>query len=95
VAVRSDTPGIELTTRQVGSSLYLFAVRRSAGTSEVRFSGLPSRFSSGRGLFEYVQQPLPPPITSGHQTLRPVTVENGSFQDWFALHDTHVYRFPG
>jgi hypothetical protein len=93
--VRSDTPGIELTTRQVGSSLYLFAVRRRAGTSEVRFSGLPSRFSSGRLLFDYVQQPLPPPITSGHQTLRPVTVQNGSFQDWFALHDTHVYRFPG
>jgi hypothetical protein len=30
---------------------------------------------------------------AGHQTLRPVTVENGSFQDWFALHDTHIYRF--
>jgi hypothetical protein len=65
--------------------------------SRVKFTGLPGGLSSGQVLFEYEQRPLPPPITAGHQVFRRVDVANGSFSDWFALHDVHVYRFalPG
>ena len=48
----------------------------------------------GEVLFEYEQRPLPPPIVAGHQVFRSVDVAGGSFSDWFALHDAHVYRFP-
>jgi hypothetical protein len=44
-------------------------------------------------FFEYVQEPPPPPIDPGHQVFRQVAVTAGSFSDWFALHDAHVYRF--
>jgi hypothetical protein len=27
------------------------------------------------------------------QVFRGVTVDSGSFRDWFAPHDVHVYRF--
>jgi hypothetical protein len=42
-------------------------------------------------LFEHVQQPLPP--GGGHQAPRPIAVSKNGFQDWFAPHDVHVYRF--
>jgi NADPH:quinone reductase-like Zn-dependent oxidoreductase len=53
--------------------------------------------SPGEVLFEYEQRPLPPPIVADHQVFRRVEVAGGSFSDWFALHDVHVYRFalPG
>jgi hypothetical protein len=44
-------------------------------------------------LFEYTQQPPPPPIQPGYQNHRPIAVQNGTFSDWFAPHDAHVYRF--
>ena len=44
-------------------------------------------------LFEYIQDPLPPPIVAGHQVFRPIAVSGGAFSDWFAPHDVHVYRF--
>jgi len=75
----------------------MIAVRRSGGVSRVKFSGLPAGVSGGEVLFEYEQRPLPPPIVAGHQVFRRVDVAGGSFSDWFALHDVHVYRFqlPG
>ena len=94
LAVRTSARGIDLVARRAGRFLYVIAVRRSGTASRVRFSGLPTAITGGRVLFEYVQEPLPPPIQPGHQVFRPVTVRRGSFSDWFAVHDVHVYRFP-
>jgi len=45
---------------------------------QVEFSGLPQDMTAGDVLYE---EP------------RAVTVTNGSFTDWFAPFDVHVYRF--
>jgi hypothetical protein len=96
--VKTATPAIELITRRTAQFLYVIAVRRGGTTSVVKFTGLPRRkngrpITAGRVLFEYVQQPLPPPIEPGHQTHRPIAARDGGFSDWFAPHDVHVYRF--
>jgi hypothetical protein len=84
---------IELVTRQTDRFLYVLAVRRGGGTSQIRFSGLPKSIKGGQVLFEYVQDPPPPPIVPTNQKFRSVAVAGGSFRDWFAPHDVHVYRF--
>jgi hypothetical protein len=96
-AVRTATTGVELAAREVDGFLYVIAVRRSGGVSRVRFTGLPAGVTDGEVLFEYEQRPLPPPITSGHQVYRRIPASSGSFSDWLAAHDVHVYRFalPG
>lgn len=91
--VKASAAGIEFVTREAGGFLYLIAVRRAGITSLVRFSGLPGHIVGGRVLFEYVQEPPPPPIESGHQVFREIAVAGGGFSDWFATHDVHVYRF--
>ena len=97
-AVTSDAADVEIATRTDGNFLYVLAARRSNDlTSQVSFSGLPSKndgtqITGGQVLFEYIQDPLPPPITP-HQVFRSVTVSNGGFRDWFGPHDVHVYRF--
>jgi hypothetical protein len=93
LAVKASVPGVELVAREAGSVLTIIAVRRGGTVGRVKFSGLPKQVSGGRVLFEYVQQPPPPPIQPGHQVFRPVDVSGGSFSDWFAPHDVHVYRF--
>ena len=99
-AVKASASDVELVTRQDASFVYVIAVRRSAATtSVVTFSGLPARhdgqqIGGGQALFEYVQDPLPPPIQAGEQTFRNVDVTDGGFSDWFGPHDVHVYRFP-
>jgi hypothetical protein len=93
-AVKATVAGIELLAREAGGFLYLIAVRRAGTTSLVRFTGLPGHITGGRVLFEYVQEPPPPPIQAGHQVFREIAVKGGSFSDWFATHDVHVYRFP-
>src|SRR5262249_3640047 len=84
---------------QTKDFVYVSAARRGGSTSQVRFSGLPAKIggrpiNGGQVLFEYTQSPLAPPIEPGHQEFRSVGVANGSFRDWFAPHDVHVYRFP-
>jgi len=88
---------IELVTRRTASHLYVIAVRIAGATSLVGFGGLPRKndgtpLTSGEVLFEYVQQPLPPPA-GGRQIPRPIGVSGGAFRDWFATYDAHVYRF--
>jgi hypothetical protein len=97
-AVRATTKGVELVTRETEEFLYVIAVRRGSGTSRVGFSGLPRRrdgqaITGGEVLFEYVQEPLPPPLDPTRQTFRTVRVDRNGFRDWFAQHDARVYRF--
>jgi hypothetical protein len=49
--------------------------------------------AAGQVMFEYAQDPLPPPIQPDKQQFRYVQVANGSFKDWFGPHEVHVYRF--
>jgi hypothetical protein len=98
--VKSSASDVELVSRQDANFVYVIAVRRSATTTSiVGFSGLPLRhdgqpIGGGQALFEYVQDPPPPPIQAGEQTFRSVDVNGGGFSDWFGPHDVHVYRFP-
>src|SRR5882724_1692004 len=97
-AVTSSAADVELTARRSGNFLYVIAVRRGGTTSRVTFSGLPpkqggAQLTVGQVVFEYVQDPLPPPIQADKQQFRYVQVQNGSFKDWFGPHDVHVYRF--
>jgi hypothetical protein len=96
--VKTRTAGVELVTRQDANFLYVIAVRAGGGTSQVSFTGLPSRRSGrpitgGEVLFEYEQEPLPPPIRPDRQTFRTVRAANGRFRDWLGQHDVRVYRF--
>jgi hypothetical protein len=84
---------IELVTRQTDRFLYVIAVRRGGSTSQVQLSGVPKSIKGGQVLFEYVQDPPPPPIVPADQKFRSVAVADGAFRDWFAPHDVHVYRF--
>ncbi len=97
-AVAASAADVELTARRSGDFLHVIAVRRGGSTSRVTISGLPPRqggaqLTAGQVMFEYAQDPLPPPIQPDKQQFRYVKVENGSFKDWFGPHDTHVYRF--
>jgi hypothetical protein len=97
-AVKTTAAGVELATRQDANYVYVIAVRSSGGTSQVSFSGLPNKkngrpFTGGEVLFEYEQEPLPPPVEPGHQTFRTVRATKGRFRDWLGQHDVRVYRF--
>ena len=97
-AVKASANDVELVARQEGSFLYVIAVRRGGATSLVSFSGLPPKrngrpIAGGQVLFEYVQEPLPPPVDPNQQTFRTVRVANGGFRDWFGPHDARIYRF--
>ena len=96
--VKSSAQDLDLVTRRDGRFLYLIAARRGGATSRVGFTGLPKKLDGsplrgGQVLFEYVQEPPPPPIGAGRQSFRSVSVANGGFRDWFGPHDVHVYRF--
>jgi hypothetical protein len=96
--VTTSVAGVETAARRQGSTLWVVAVRRGDTTSQVTFSGLPSRLDGsalafGEVLGEYVQRPPSPPIEPGSQALRRVTVANGSFRDWLGGHDARIYRF--
>ena len=91
--ITANANDVELVTRQDQQFLYVIAVRRGANTTNVSFAGLPANVT-GEALFEYVQHPPPPPIQPGKQIVRPISVANGSFRDWFGPHDARVYRFP-
>jgi hypothetical protein len=98
-AVTANSGDVELTTRRAGDSLFVIAVRRNAATtSRVTFTGLPPKvngaaLTAGQVMFEYLQDPLPPPVDATKQQFRYVQVANGGFTDWLGPHDVHVYRF--
>jgi hypothetical protein len=75
--IKASGEGVEFTVRQVGDEIYILACKRQGDTEQVTFSGLPESVSNGDVLYE---EP------------RKVQVKNGSFTDWFAPFDVHVYR---
>ena len=85
---------IEIATRETAQFLYVVVVRRGGTTSQIGIAGLPAGTSGGDVLFEYAQDPPPPPQDPANQKFRSIGVSGGAFRDWFAPHDAHVYRFP-
>ncbi len=69
---------VDFCVREVGSEVFILAAKREGETSEVTFSGLPVKDATSELLFE---------------SPRTATVKAGSFKDWFAPHEVHVYRF--
>jgi hypothetical protein len=79
LSVKSNSNVIELCVREVGGDVFVLACCRDPQkTAQVQFSGLPIDASDGNVLFE---------------SPRKVTGKNGSFSDWFAPYDVHVYKF--
>ncbi|HEV8102994.1 MAG TPA: hypothetical protein VGP69_04570, partial [Gaiellaceae bacterium] len=91
--VTASSGDIELAVRRTDAFLFVIAVRRGGGTTRVTLRGLPASLRGGQVLFEYVQDPPPPPIDPTRQKFRSVAVTSGALTDWFAPHDVHVYRF--
>jgi hypothetical protein len=91
--VAASAGDVELTARQTERFLYVLAVRRGRATSQVRFTGLPRSVEGGQVLFEYVQDPPPPPIDPHAQKFRSVGVSAGAFRDWLGPLDVRCYRF--
>ena len=91
--VLASSSDLEVAVRKTASFLYVIAVRRGGGTTRVTLRGLPASVHGGQVLFEYVQDPPPPPIDPTRQKFRSIPVTGGAFADWFAPHDVHVYRF--
>lgn len=69
---------VEFCVREVGSDIYILACKREGKTVEVNFSGLPAWSGQGQVMYE---------------SPRIVQAKNGTFTDWFAPFDVHVYRF--
>jgi hypothetical protein len=97
-AIHATAADVDLIARQDDRFLYIVAVRRGGTTTRVGFSGLPRKhdgtaLTGGQVLFEFVQEPPPPPIQATKQAFRSIGVANGGFRDWFGSHDVHVYRF--
>jgi len=69
---------LEFVVRESGDFIYVLAARRESETSEVKFTGLPKVITDGNLLYE---------------DPRAVKVLDGSFTDWFAPHEVHLYRF--
>jgi hypothetical protein len=97
-SVSASTGEVELITRESGDFLYVIAVRRGGGTSQVTFTGLPrkrdnTKLMTGQVMFEYAQDPPSPPVRPDHQQFRYVKAAEGGFKDWLGPHDARVYRF--
>ncbi len=92
--VTASSSDLEVATRRSGAFLFVIALRRGGKTTRVTLSGLPRSVRGGQVLFEYVQDPPPPPIDATRQKFRSIAVTGGALSDWFAPHDVHVYRFP-
>jgi len=74
----SDASGVEHLVREAGNDVYIFSCKKQGPTIQVLFHGLPKECVAGEVVFE---EP------------RKVEAQDGSFTDWFAPFDVHVYRF--
>jgi hypothetical protein len=78
-AVKAEGNAIELCVREVGRDVFVLACCRDPQkTAEVTFAGLPPELGKGEVLYE---------------SPRTVRAKDGTFTDWFAPYDVHVYRF--
>lgn len=69
---------VEALVREAGPYVYVLAAKREGETVRARFSGVPAVNQETQVLYE---EP------------RAATLVNGSFTDWFAPNEAHVYRF--
>ncbi|HEX3600561.1 MAG TPA: hypothetical protein VHU84_10495 [Lacipirellulaceae bacterium] len=77
--VKATGNAIELSVREVGRDVFVLACCRDPQkTAEVKFTGLPNDVGEAAVLYE---------------SPRKVTAKNGTFTDWFAPYDVHVYKF--
>ena len=77
--IKADGEGIELVAREVGADLFILAASKNPQkTQQVAFTGLPAGAGEGVVLFE---------------APRKVKATGGTFKDWFAPWEVHVYRF--
>ena len=74
----SGAPGVEFCVREVSDDLFIIACKREGPAIQATFTGLPASISKGEVLFE-------PP--------RSVEASDGTFKDWFAPFEVHIYRF--
>lgn len=75
---RTGATDVEYCVRESGRDLFILACKREGSTVQVTFSGLPTWAGQGDLMFE---------------DPRMVTASNGSFTDWFAPFEVHVYHF--
>jgi hypothetical protein len=69
---------VEFCVREVGADIYILACKREGKTIQVKFSSLPVWAGLGQVMYE---------------SPRTVQAKDGTFTDWFAPFDVHVYRF--
>jgi hypothetical protein len=69
---------IEVRVRETPEALFILAAKREGSTVQATFRGLPGNVHTGDLLYE---EP------------RKVTVQSGSFTDWFGPNEVHAYRF--
>ncbi len=69
---------VEFCVREVGEDLFILACKREGATVQVEFSGLPAWAGQADVLYE---------------SPRTVRADGGTFTDWFAPFEVHVYRF--
>ena len=74
----SGAEDVEFCVREVGNDIYILACKREGKTVKVEFSGLPDSVGEGRVIYE---------------SPRKVQARKGTFTDWFAPFDVHVYCF--
>jgi len=76
--IQCSGEGMEFVAREVGNELFVLACKREGATIPVKFTGLPENSGTGDVLYE---------------SPRTIEARNGSFTDWFAPFEVHVYRF--
>jgi hypothetical protein len=78
LSIKVDHPNeIEFCTRELGDEIFILASKHEGDTIKVTFTGLPPTESSGVLLYE---EP------------RKINIKDGTFEDWFAPFEIHVYR---
>lgn len=76
--IATRAAGIEFCVREAGGELFVLACQREGAAARVEFTGLPTGITQGEVLFE---------------SPRLVEAKAGTFTDWFAPFEVHVYRF--
>lgn len=76
ITVRNG-PGIEFCAREVGADFYLLACQRDRATAQVQFENVPMPDGKVELMYESPRQ---------------VRVVRGTFSDWFAPFEVHVYH---